>query len=327
LDGTRGTIGIVRPALLRARLGNRVTAARWASILRALGRRVFLEGSWSGRPCEALIVLHAVKSHDSIVRFREQTPDAALIVAATGTDLYRDAGPPPQMLESFRFADRIVVLQECALQALPPELRGRARVIHQSVELPGGLPSPAEGSFDACLVGHLRAVKDPLRAALAARLLSEGSRIRVLHLGRALDEELGEAATRESATNPRYVWLGERSRAEALAVMSRCRLALCTSWHEGGSNAVSEALALSLPVLSSRIPGSVGLLGEDHPGLYPPGDTEALCELMSRAETDPDFYRALERHGRERAWITEPGREKESWRELLAEVLPGAGTA
>ena len=87
-----------------------------------------------------------------------------------------------------------------------------------------------------------------------------------------------------------YRWLGELSREKALRLLSRCRLLALTSEQEGGANVVSEALAASVPVLSSRIAGSVGLLGEDYPGYFPVGDTEALARLLGRAETDADFY-------------------------------------
>jgi hypothetical protein len=84
----RITIGIVHPAAPRSRTGNRVTALRWASILRRLGHRVFVEGRWSGRSCDLLVALHAAKSLDSIREFCSAHPKAPLFVAGTGTDLY-----------------------------------------------------------------------------------------------------------------------------------------------------------------------------------------------------------------------------------------------
>ena len=66
-----------------------------------------------------------------------------------------------------------------------------------------------------------------------------------------------------------------------------------SSRHEGGANAVSEALALGVPVLATAIPGSIGLLGEELPGLYPVGDARRLADLLLRAETDPAFLASL----------------------------------
>ncbi len=78
-------------------------------------------------------------------------------------------------------------------------------------------------------MGHLRRVKDPFRTAWAARLLPADSRVRVLHLGGALSDDMAEQARTEAASNPRYRWLGERPRSQALRVLGRCRLLSLTS--------------------------------------------------------------------------------------------------
>jgi integrase len=49
----------------------------------------------------------------------------------------------------------------------------------------------------------------------------------------------------------------------------------------GGADAVSEAIACSVPVISSRISGSIGLLGEEYPGDFPVGDPRALSSTPS----------------------------------------------
>jgi glycosyltransferase involved in cell wall biosynthesis len=119
----------------------------------------------------------------------------------------------------------------------------------------------------------------------------------------------------------RYRGLGERPRREALATLKRCRLLLSTSRHEGGANAVTEALGCGVPVLATNIPGATGLLGKDYPGLYPVGDDEALALLLSRAETDAGTYAQLQAACAEQAWIAAPAREALSWENLLEEVL------
>ena len=142
-------------------------------------------------------------------------------------------------------------------------------------------------------MGHLRPVKDPFRTAQAARLLPADSRIRVLHLGGALSEDMAEQARAEAADNPRYRWFGEQPRGKAQRILSRCRLLSLTSQLEGGANVISEALAVGVPVVSSRIAGSIGLLGADYPGYFPFADTRALADLLHRAETDTEFYNGL----------------------------------
>ncbi len=320
-------IGFVHPAPPRSRGGNRVTALRWALVVRRLGYRVFLATEWSGRPCDALVALHAEKSHASIARFRRARPEAPLVVVATGTDLYGDEPPSAEVRAGWRMASRIVVLQALAAEALPAEVRARSRVIHQAA-CPGvRRTAPRADAFEVALVAHLRPVKDPLRAAAAARLLPASSRLRVLHAGRALDPELGARAAREDRENPRYAWLGDLSHAEAMRLLAGSRALLCTSLHEGGPNVISEALALGVPVLASRIPGHLGLLGEDYPGTYAAGDAADLARLLREAEERPPFLRALEGACAARAALVDPARESAAWRELLADLLEGERAA
>jgi putative glycosyltransferase (TIGR04348 family) len=320
------TAAIVHPAHPGSRGGNRVTALRWAKILRELGWHVFLEAEWSGRPCDLAVVLHARKSRASLVRLDECVPRPHLIVALAGTEWSAEDGSPLEppaiapVLASLARADRIVALQECMGASLPAELQRKLRVIHQSLPRPSCVPERSAEGFEVVLLANLRAVKNPMLAARAARALRAHSRSHVLHAGAALDEELGREAARESAENPRYTWLGPLPRARALALLARARIALSTSRSEGGANAVSEALALDVPILATRIPGNVGILGADHPGLYEADDAGALAGLIERAEQEPAFLELLASAGRSRAWIAERPRERAAWQSLLAEI-------
>jgi putative glycosyltransferase (TIGR04348 family) len=311
---------LVTPAPPSARTGNRVTAARWARLLRSLGHRVAVAGEYRGQACDLLVALHARKSHASVARFRAERPFAPLIVALTGTDLYQDLRRSRAARLSLRLATRLVVLQPLALRALPAALRVKARVVVQSAAPARGRYRPRPGTFDVCVLAHLRAVKDPFRAARASRRLPPSSRIRVLHLGAALDDAMNERARREEAANPRYRWLGSVPRAAALRVLARCRLLVLSSRLEGGANAVSEALAVSVPVVASRIPGSVGILGRGYPGYFAAGDTRALARLLARAETDRAFYDGLRRWCRRLRRLVAPARERAAWRRLLREL-------
>jgi putative glycosyltransferase (TIGR04348 family) len=314
------TLAIINP-VPQLRGGNRVTALRWAWIFRRLGWRVFVEESWSGRACDLLIALHARKSHSSVVRFKREHPALPVIVAGTGTDLYSDVPDSGETRESFGLAAHVVVLQPCAVEKLAEDVRPKARVIYQSVLLPRHRPARNRDGFEVCVVANLRPVKDPLRTALAARLLPATSRVRVSHLGALVDEFMAEELERERRENKRFTWLGECPRAATLAALARAQLFVSSSRHEGGPNALSEAIALGTPALVTRIPGHLGLVGDDYPGTFAVGDSAGLAELLARAESDPDFYRTLAEACRERVHLTDPAQELASWRALLAETL------
>ncbi len=312
-------IQIVTPAGRGSHKGNRVTALRWAKHLRALGHRVSLARSWEGSACDVLVALHATKSHPSVVRYRELRPHAPLIVGLAGTDLYQDLPASREARHSLELATRLTVLQPLGLRALPPEVRARTRVVVQSALPARPAPAPS-GVLRVCLIAHVRAVKDAFLAAEAARRLPARSRVQVVHLGAALDEGAERHARREMAANPRYAWLGERRRCEVLSILAGSQLMVITSRLEGGSNALSEAVASGVPVLSTRIDGSAGLLGEEHPGFFPVGDAAALAGLLARAEEDRDFMAALRRATERVRPLVDPAREREAWRALLAEL-------
>src|SRR6516164_2146966 len=93
-----------------------------------------------------------------------------------------------------------------------------------------------------------------------------------------------------------------------------------TSRQEGGANVISEAIAVSAPVISSDIPGSVGILGADYPGYFPVGNTAALRDLLQRAELDDRFYRDLQQWVARLQPLVSAARERESWAALLKDL-------
>ena len=315
-------IGIITPAPPGSNFGNRVTAARWARILRKLGHQVSIAEKYDEQRFDLLIALHARRSSPSINRWRGKNPDGPLVVALTGTDLYRDIQSNTHAEQSLKLADRIVVLQPRALKELTPVLQRKARVIYQSVEVKPLRPKrrTADRAFDVCVIGHLRVVKDPFRAALASRSLPSSSRIRITQIGGAMTRALADRALREMKINSRYRWLGEMPRGRTLRRLAGSDLCVISSRMEGGANVLSEAIVGAVPVLASRIDGNVGILSDDYPGLFPVGDTRELARLLNRAETDPKFLSQLKTRVKKLAPLFDPEREEKGWESLLDEI-------
>jgi putative glycosyltransferase (TIGR04348 family) len=314
-------IVVITPARPSSRSGNRTTALRWARILRRLGHRTRVATAYDAQAADLMIALHAWRSAAAISRFRQHHPDRPLIVALTGTDLYdyleRD---PATTLRSLESADRLVALQDLAQRRLPPRFHSKLCVIHQSAA-PRVRPEAAtDRCFEVAVIAHLRAVKDPLRAAEAARQLPATSRLQVVHLGGAHSPEWAAKVKAEMAANPRYVWRGEVPRAEVARVLGRVKALVLPSQSEGGANVVSEAVVAGVPVLATRVDGTVGLLGPEYPGYFPVGDTAALAELLHRIETDTGFLTQLKEAVMQRSSLFSPERETLAWKMLLEEL-------
>ncbi len=269
-----------------------------------------------------MLALHARRSFPAIDCFSRLYPEHPLIVALTGTDLYGDIKTSTEAQQSLELATRLILLQPKGIEELAPHLHDKSHVIYQSVVGPKQLPPKPKTTFDVCVLGHMRDVKDPFRTALAARQLPTSSRIRVRQVGKALSDEMAAVAEAEMATNSRYQWLGELPRWKARQLMARSHILVLSSKMEGGANVVSEALAVPVPILASRISGSIGLLGEDYPGYFPVGDTAALAQLLEKVERDAGFYRELTEWCERLAPIVDPAQEHKSWETLLQSLDP-----
>jgi putative glycosyltransferase (TIGR04348 family) len=317
-------IVIVTPAAPGTRHGNRSTALRWARQLRSLGHKAKVMVEWDGSDGDVMIALHARRSHASIMRWKRNhashPPSHPLVLALTGTDLYRDLRTHEEARESLRVADRVIVLQPKGLEELDAASRAKTRVIFQSVH-PVKRQRTPRSYFLVTVIGHLREEKDPFRAACALRHLPAGSRIRIVHLGGAMSAEAGREARALMKTENRYRWLGELGHAQAMRWLARSHAMVISSKMEGGAHVVSEAIAIGVPVIASDIAGNVGLLGEAYPGYFPVGNEQALAALLSRAETDSEFLHSLEAAVRAQRSVTDAAAEHLALARLLAELF------
>lgn len=312
-------IALITPYLPDTRTGNAHTALRWYRFLRGQGHRVRMTVEWDGRPADLMIALHARRSHGAIAAFAERFPDRPLVLMLTGTDLYRDIHGDSQAQQSLQLAHRIVVLQERGLDELAPTLHGKTRVIYQSAPALAPRPKPKR-FFRVCVAGHLREEKDPFTPARATALLPTHSRIRIDHLGGALDPAMAAEAARRQTAFPRWHWHGLRGPGETRRYMAGSHLLLVPSRMEGGANVICEATRAGVPVIASAVPGNQGMLGLDYPGYYPLADAPALANLLLRAETEPDFLSELGRHCAARAPLFEPARERAAIDLLIREL-------
>jgi len=311
-------IVIVCPTPPGTQHGNRVRALRYQSIARKLGYRVQVEQELISS-YDIAIVLHAIHGADAIRGAKTRFPNRPVVLAITGTDLYRD-GKSKKVKSSFTLSDRIVVSQSTIADDVPKAYQRKTKVIHQSSSPIAVTRSKRPRARRVIVAGHLRAVKDPFRTALAVRTLPSTSKIIVEHYGLPREPNMAEKANAEMARNPRYHWFGEIPRGKLRRRIATSWMMVLSSKMEGGANVLSEAIASGTPILASNIAGSRGMLGDDYRGYFDVGDTKKLRELLLRCESDPGFYQSLKRQVNKRKKYVDPARELQAWKLFLSDL-------
>jgi putative glycosyltransferase (TIGR04348 family) len=276
---------IVSPALADANNGNWQTAHRWQQMLshKHAARVVKTWPDAQAGNDDVMLALHALKSAAAVQAWHASKGGQGLGVVLTGTDLYRDLATSTAAQASVALASQLVTLQDQAVQALPTELQHKALVIYQSTPTRQTLQK-TDRHLRAVMVGHLRDEKDPLTLMAAARLLSPDTdgpmAIYIDHIGEPLDAQLGAAAQATALACPHYRWLGGQDHAVTLRSIQRAHVLVHTSRMEGGAHVLMEAICSGTPVLASRMPGNVGMLGADYSGYFEVGDARGLAALL-----------------------------------------------
>jgi putative glycosyltransferase (TIGR04348 family) len=318
---------IVTPALADANNGNWQTARRWAHMLRG-HYAVRLVKDWPDSKStddgtDILLALHARRSAASVAAWAQAHPHKPLVLALTGTDLYRDIRSDASAQRSLALAQRLIVLQEQGPQALPEVLRAKCRVVFQSSTRRQTLvKTPAH--LRAVMVGHLRDEKSPQTLFEAARLIGPDEGIFIDHIGGALDPTLGDAARQTAADCPHYRWLGGLPHATTRSRIQRAHVLVHPSRMEGGAHVIMEAALSGTPVLASRMDGNVGMLGAGYCGYFPSGDAAALAALLRNCRRDiaqgSGKLAALQAQCEARAPLFEPAAEKAALLAVLNEL-------
>ncbi|MBL0291357.1 MAG: TIGR04348 family glycosyltransferase [Betaproteobacteria bacterium] len=321
----RARVVIISPALADANNGNWQTARRWQRML-AARHAVRIAREWPDAQAagdQVMLALHARRSAPAIAAWAAQRGGERLAVVLTGTDLYRDILTDAAAQRSLALARTLVLLHELGPRALPEALRAKARVIRQSTT--ARAPQVKTGRhLRALMVGHLRSEKDPLTLLAAARLLRDEPRIRIDHVGAALDAALGRAARATGRDCPAYRWLGAQPHEATRRRIQRAHVLVHASRIEGGAHVVMEAVCSGTPVLASRIDGNVGMLGADYAGYFAPGDALALAALLREAwhtrDAPQGLLPRLAAQCARRAPLFAPDAERQALFELVASL-------
>jgi len=127
---------------------------------------------------------------------------------------------------------------------------------------------------------------------------------------RKLAEELG--------LENKVRFTGRLSKPEWISLSDAHDIFLNTTTVDNTPVSVMEAMALGLPVVSSKVGGIPWLLMDQVDALLvPPGDVEAMAAAVKRLLQDQGLAEALSCRGRERASEWDMGKVAAQWREML----------
>jgi putative glycosyltransferase (TIGR04348 family) len=327
----RPIVGIVTPAWADANNGNWQTARRWARMLSA-HYQVTLLAQWpdariSSAP-DMLIVLHARRCAPSIAAWSDQYPKKPLLLALTGTDLYRDIQYDASAQQSLALAHRLIVLQEAGPQQLPPAYQNKCSVIFQSCTSRKPLTKTHQ-RLNVVVVGHLRDEKTPQTVFEITKALSPGDGIRIKHIGAALDPALGEIAKATAQHHTHYHWLGGVTHMQARHYIQRAHVLLHPSRMEGGAHVIMEAITSGTAVIASDVAGNIGMLGSDYCGLFKWGQSAQASSLLTQCYqslsmglNDPNnFLARLTAQCHQRAHLFTPAIEAAALNALVSQAL------
>jgi len=177
--------------------------------------------------------------------------------------------------------------------------------------------APDQSRFRVAVIGHLRGEKDPFRAVMALRRIARGTPVEVLQIGAALNAEMRARGRAWQKLEPRYRWLGSVPHRTAMHRLASSHVLVVSSVMEGGANVICEAARIGVPVLASRVPGNVGMLGRGYPGYFPLFDDKALARLIERCRTDASFYKRLRGMLLQRRGLFSPPQERMALQRLL----------
>jgi len=189
-----------------------------------------------------------------------------LVVNLGGTDLFACLQGDRAVAEVLEASDAITGafpafgdrLAECFGRPMP------YATVPRGVPVPDDLPPHAPGdTLHVLLPVGLRPVKDPMFAIdLAQRLAERGIPLDLRILGPELDSVYARRIG-ERAAGLDFVTLGEAGPGEMPAAYRQADVVWNTSLHEGGSNALLEAVAQGCAVYARDIPGNHELLHEE----------------------------------------------------------------
>lgn len=169
-----------------------------------------------------------------------------------------------------------------------------------------------ETEFKICAMGTLFPVKGFKRLLNVHReLVQKGYHVHTYILGEGTEKKQLENMARQYGVEKTFTLLGYQK--NPYAYMKHCDLFVCSSYSEGFSTAVTEALILGMPVVTTKVSGMTELLGENQNyGIVVDNNEQALFGGIKSILDNPELRRHYQKQAkiRGREFLTERTVEK-----------------
>lgn len=175
--------------------------------------------------------------------------------------------------------------------------------IVKSSKEPGFAQKKEVNEIRICAMGSLVPVKGFERLInVHAKIREKGFNVHTYILGEGPEKKQLQGQVKKSGVEETLTFLGYQT--NPYAYLKQCDLFVCSSYSEGFSTAVTEALVLGVPVVTTKVSGMEELLGANQEyGVITDNNTEALLHGIERLLSKPEemqYYQSqAEIRGRE----------------------------
>lgn len=175
-----------------------------------------------------------------------------------------------------------------------------ATQIQKLAKLPVNDVDFEKDTLSICSVAKITPTKGYDRLArVHKRLILEGLKHHIYILGVGEQQKEIESYLKENALENSFTFLGFRD--NPYKYVAKCDLYICSSLREGFSTAVTEALIVGTPVVSTLCSGAKELLGENNEyGLVVENSEEGIYQGIKRMLTEPELLRHYARQTQQR---------------------------
>lgn len=338
-------IALVSPYTLPFYCGNSILVERLRKGLTDRGYDVALFNATKDDPGLAMKfspdIVHsfnASRPYEWMCKFRN-SQSIPWVITLTGTDYNSWCNveePAAHVKESLIKADALVVFHEEALRSVCtslPQARNKISAINQGVTFLRTTHNRTsvrkEYGIDQdqtvfLMVSGIRPVKN-IGCALEAfqTIASKTPKVKLLLVGPIIDREEANHILELGKRLSCFSYLGELPHLEVRKLMKTADVFLNTSFHEGMSGAILEAMAEGIPVLASSTTGNQSLVKDSINGLlFPVNECQALTGAALILISDPSLRKKMGKAGRDLV-VYNHSQEKElnSYEDVYRKIL------